>query len=292
MLVTNNSNQDYWFGPLHLPAGVGLTLTVDDTSSTSLYLTNDAVADAINNLCQTTLGGSGKITVSSQAQPFPRPTGTPQMLHGDGSPEGLIYAPQGSLYMRRDNTGANSALYAKSTGITINTGWQAISADVLAAPTGTIHLYAAATAPTGWLVCDGSAASRSIYSQLFNLITTTYGVGDGSTTFNLPDLRGRTPVGYAASGGHTDVNALGKNDTTALAYRRPKHRHTPHAHSPNSDSFVTTNSVTFGNPPTGTATWQASGKDTTTATADGGSGSSNDSLDAPAYLVLNYIIKT
>jgi hypothetical protein len=118
MLVTNNTIQDYWFGPLHLLGGVGQTLTVDDTSETSLYLLDDAVADAINNLYN-----SGKIGVSGQAQPFPRPTGVPALLHGDGSPEGLVFAPQGSVYLRRDGTGANS-LYTKTTGVTINTGWE------------------------------------------------------------------------------------------------------------------------------------------------------------------------
>lgn len=125
MLVTNETSQDYWFGPLHLPAGVGQTLTVDDTSETSLYLTSDAVADAINNLY-----ASGKITVTSAASPFPRPTGVPQLLHGDGTPEGLVYAPQGSLYMRRDSTNASSSVYSKTTGTTISTGWQALSAGV------------------------------------------------------------------------------------------------------------------------------------------------------------------
>lgn len=62
MLVTNQTAQDYWFGPLHLAAGSGQTLTVDDTSATSLYLTDDAVADAIDNLYV-----AGKITVSSAA---------------------------------------------------------------------------------------------------------------------------------------------------------------------------------------------------------------------------------
>ena len=120
MLVTNQTTQDYWFGPLHLLAGVGTQLTVDDTTATSLYLGDDAVADAINNLY-----ASGKITVSSAAAPFPRPTGMPSVLHGDGSPEGLAYAPQGSLYLRRD--GADSwHLYVKSTAVTTSTGWLAI----------------------------------------------------------------------------------------------------------------------------------------------------------------------
>ena len=50
MLVTNQTTQDYWFGPLHLAGSVGQTLTVDDTTATSLYLSNDDVADAINFL--------------------------------------------------------------------------------------------------------------------------------------------------------------------------------------------------------------------------------------------------
>src|SRR5438270_366858 len=99
MIVTNQTTSDIYFGPLHLGAGVGTQLTIDDTSATSLYLTEDAVADAVNNAYN-----ASKITVSSQAQPFPRPTGVPQLLHGDGNPEGLVYAPQGSLYMRRDGS--------------------------------------------------------------------------------------------------------------------------------------------------------------------------------------------
>ena len=120
MLVTNQTTQDIYFGPLHLGAGVGTQLTVDDTSATSLYLLNDSVADALNSFYN-----AGKITVSGQAQPFPRPTGVPQLLHGDGTPEGLVYAPQGSIYMRRDGTGGNT-IYVKTTGVTFNTGWQPV----------------------------------------------------------------------------------------------------------------------------------------------------------------------
>lgn len=93
-------------------------MTVDDTSATSLYLTDDSVADAINFLYQ-----QNKIAVSGAALPFPRPTGTPDFLHGDGSPEGLVYASEGSLFLRRDN--AN--LYQKRTMVHINTGWTQIA---------------------------------------------------------------------------------------------------------------------------------------------------------------------
>ena len=69
------------------------------------------------------------------------------------------------------------------------------------APIGCILAYAGAAAPTGWVFCDGSAISRVDYATLFTAISTSFGVGDGSTTFNVPDLRGRVPVGGEAMGG-------------------------------------------------------------------------------------------
>ena len=62
-------------------------------------------------------------------------------------------------------------------------------------PTGAVLAYAGATIPAGFLLCDGRAVSRTTYAALFGVIGTTYGSGDGTTTFNLPDLRGRVPVG-------------------------------------------------------------------------------------------------
>jgi microcystin-dependent protein len=67
-------------------------------------------------------------------------------------------------------------------------------------PLGGILPFAGATAPTGWLLCDGTAVSRVTYKDLFAVVGVTYGVGDGSTTFALPDLRQRFPLGKAASG--------------------------------------------------------------------------------------------
>jgi hypothetical protein len=119
MLVTNLTAQDYWFGPLHLAANA-VNFLVEDVLATSLYLSDDSVADALNFLYQ-----QGKISVSGAALPFPRPTGKPDLLHGDGSPEGLVYASEGSLYLRRDRSG----IYKKTTMVHINTGgiWLATS---------------------------------------------------------------------------------------------------------------------------------------------------------------------
>jgi microcystin-dependent protein len=285
VIVTNQTSYDYWFGPLHLPGGLGQQITVDDTSETSLYLLDDNVADAINNLA-----ASGRVTVTSAAPIFPRATGTPTVLHGDGSPEGMVYAPQGSLYMRRDGSQYNAGiLYLKASGVASSTGWLDLATAVgnVAAPTGTVVSFGGASAPEGWLICDGSAVSRTLYATLYGVIQDTYGNGDGSTTFNLPDLRGRVAVGWAASGGHPDVSTRGNSEEIAVAYRRPKHRHSPHFHSTHAIALYST----------GSGSGFASGGDGPpnnypTDSTDGGSGNSNDSLDAPAWLVLNHIIKT
>ena len=68
-------------------------------------------------------------------------------------------------------------------------------------PAGILVPFAGSTAPDGWLLCDGSAVSRTTYSSLFAVIAATYGAGDGSTTFGLPDLRGRMAVGLDNMGG-------------------------------------------------------------------------------------------
>lgn len=87
---------------------------------------------------------------------------------------------------------------------------------------GDIKATGRAAAPSGWLMCDGAAVSRTTYSDLFAAIGTAYGAGDGSTSFNLPDLRGRMPVG---KGTHADVDALGENEGSGVGERRPKHFH-------------------------------------------------------------------
>jgi microcystin-dependent protein len=78
-------------------------------------------------------------------------------------------------------------------------------------PTGSMTMWSTGTAPTGWLLCDGAAVSRTTYADLFAVISTTYGTGNGSTTFNVPNLENRVPIGagglysLAATGGSRDA---------------------------------------------------------------------------------------
>lgn len=68
-------------------------------------------------------------------------------------------------------------------------------------PAGTVVSYAGSTAPSGWLLCFGQAVNRTTFSDLFSVIGTTYGAGDGATTFNVPDCRGRVDAGKDDMGG-------------------------------------------------------------------------------------------
>lgn len=86
-------------------------------------------------------------------------------------------------------------------------------------PPGLISPYAGSSAPAGWLLCDGTAVSRTTYASLFSITSTTYGTGDGSTTFNLPDLRGRGSVGSGTGSKAITLpgTAIGSNQITVTA---------------------------------------------------------------------------
>lgn len=180
-------------------------------------------------------------------------------------------------------------------------------------PVGVIEAFAGVNAPAGWLFCDGSAVSRIQYPELFSALGTTYGSGDGSTTFNLPDLRGRMPVG---KGTHSDVSTLGNNEGASLANRRPKHQHTVYFSDPGhghlmygtqgnygtENGFPHTGRVVFsrsGGPGEGNGynfpDWALYGRVGTTGinikVNPENASSSTSPSDAPPYLVVNYIIK-
>lgn len=95
---------------------------------------------------------------------------------------------------------------------------------------GFIQAYAGGTAPTGWLLCDGAAVSRTTYAALFAICGTTYGPGDGTNTFNLPDLAGRFPFG--ADGPHPRGSVSGVEQITLTQANLPAHVHTiAHTHA-------------------------------------------------------------
>ena len=95
-------------------------------------------------------------------------------------------------------------------------------------PVGGLMPYAGATSPEGWLLCDGSAINRTTYANLYALIGTTYGSGDGTTTFNVPDMRSRMPMGAGAGTGLTSraLAATGGAESVVIASGNlPTHVH-------------------------------------------------------------------
>ena len=124
---------------------------------------------------------------------------------GGGDHEELTQAQYDALTPEEKN---NGTVYFVPEG----NSEQAIVFDLV--PIGSIQAYGGSTAPSGWLMCDGSAVSRTTYAELYSVIGTTYGTGDGSTTFNLPDLRGRVAQG---AGTLDNINyALGATKNAGL----------------------------------------------------------------------------
>jgi microcystin-dependent protein len=140
----------------------------------------------------------------------------------------------------------------------------AISA-MITVPTGTILSLAQATTPTGYLLCDGSAVSRTTYSNLFAAIGTTYGAGNGTTTFNLPDLRGVFIRGLDLSKGYDPSRAIGTYQVDGFGSHIHSITDPTHAHAPLAGSnFITSpgnwngSTGSYGNYNGGTTTASAS----------------------------------
>lgn len=103
----------------------------------------------------------------------------------------------------------------------------------IGAPVGKVDMLAGGSVPIGWLLCNGQAVSRTTYAALFAQIGETWGDGDGSTTFNVPDFRGRVPRGVAASG---------TGDAVGETFGADTHTHTGPSHSHSNPNTSTTGS--------------------------------------------------
>lgn len=113
----------------------------------------------------------------------------------------------------------NASFYQNVTitgGLTVAGALNVQGANVSATSAGIVTAFAGAVAPTGYLLCNGQAVSRTAYSRLFGVIGTSYGAGDGSTTFNVPDLRGEFVRGLDAGRGVDAGRTLGGEQLDAM----------------------------------------------------------------------------
>tara|TARA_R100001509_G_C4854573_1_gene211242 strand:- start:242 stop:1159 length:918 start_codon:yes stop_codon:yes gene_type:complete len=122
-------------------------------------------------------------------------------------------------------------------------------------PAGSIFTFASTTVPSGYLECNGAAVSRSTYATLFAAISTTFGVGDGSATFNLPDLRGQFVRGWAnnATGTGDDGRSFGSSQADqnkthghTASVTDPGHRHVTKGHGTQDDGGSNVTGSTSG----------------------------------------------
>lgn len=121
-------------------------------------------------------------------------------------------ATDSSGFLTPSATTATELGYVNGVTSSIQTQINAISA--VTVPSGVMVDFGGIAAPTGWLLCDGSAVSRTTYANLFTAIGVVWGSGDGSTTFNLPNMTRRIGMGSGGSGSGTIGNAVGNTGGT------------------------------------------------------------------------------
>lgn len=167
-----------------------------------------------------------------------------------------------------------------------------LSKQPLDLPPATVHAYAGATAPEGWAMCDGSEVSRTEYAALFAAVGTTYGVGDGLDTFNLPDMRGQflralDDMGTAQGAAGVDVDGTARTVGQTQAQATESHRHNDGY--PRANGFSYTNSL-YGSFTGGTVSTSSQANGTYTGryayTSDYGGTETR-----PRNMAVNYIIK-
>lgn len=166
----------------------------------------------------------------------------------------------------------------------------AMGAAALVSPSGELKMWSTASAPTGFLLCSGAAVSRTIYSALFAVIGTTFGAGDGTTTFNVPNFNNRMPIGagdlYAvgATGGSKDAIVVSHSHTATVT--DPGHYHNL--------PYNTTGSGGGGGGPDvlGGSGMYTNSASTGISVSNSTTGSSGTGANLPPYLGVYFIIKT
>lgn len=216
---------------------------------------------------------------------------------------------------------ANVTPSIANTQITGTFNYNQLNSDVTTTlvPTGVVHMWPASIAPTGFLLCDGAAVSRTTYNSLYVLIGVTFGAGNGSTTFNLPNFLNRFPIG-AGTGGTYAVGATGGSaDAVSVSHTHSfsgtssgqsvTHSHTVtdpgHTHGPalvgqtnvggsgTGNQLVGNGVINVPTATTGISLGNASVDHTHTYSGTtASSGVSGTNLNLPPYLGINFIIKT
>lgn len=272
------------------------------TTTTALNITTDttgALAIQTSGVNAISISSSQVVTLTNALLPASGGTGITSLGTGVatflGTPSSANLAAAVT-----DETGSGSLVFSVSPALTgtptaptaaagTNTTQIATTAFVLSngAPTGGILMWGTGTAPSGWLLCNGAAVSRSTYAALFAVIGTTFGVGDTTTTFNLPDYTNRMPYGttLASTGGSADAVVVSHTHTATVT--DPGHTHTYQGsnYQPNNAAGSVPDWI-------GSSTMTTNSNTTGITVANSTEGVSGTNANLPPYLGINFIIKT
>ncbi|MBP2657164.1 MAG: Tail Collar domain protein [Firmicutes bacterium] len=255
-------------------AATSATDAANSATAASTSETNSATSES--NAATSTTRASSSATAASTSETNSATSATSAASSAESA---STYATNAANSATAAATSATAAATSESNAADSATAAaaNAASAGTAANPTGVILPYGGSSAPDGYLLCDGSTLSRTTYANLYDVVGTTYGTGDGSTTFALPDLQDKFVLGkgdtystLAATGGETEH--------TLTTDEMPSHHHT----------------ITGGTSGTaGYVTMESDGNSASTESSNGtnytGGGEAHNNM--PPYIVLNYIIK-
>jgi microcystin-dependent protein len=249
-LVDNNSDLVSYAGTLNTSGGGAITLNATGKQDLTTFYQRDGDSIIVHFNLRNGTGGGATGTAGTVRVGLPtgvvvdttKMTSNTSMtltLNGSVNIFSTNYLAQtfakmqnasdGYFTISKSGSGSDYAVSDLAASVAIQgwvrfpvSGWtsqNAVRADVTALqPAGEIMPFAGGTCPTGWLAADGSAVSRTTYSQLFGRIASNYGSGDGSTTFNLPDLRWQFLRGQGAAISVTGTGSASSNNATFTAH--------------------------------------------------------------------------
>jgi microcystin-dependent protein len=259
----------------------GYAITIGASSGSVITIPNGVTAQVYTdgtNFYSAQTGSAGNFTVNG--------TLTASGVTDTGSLSAASLSVSGASTFSTSPTMPTATSTDNSTKGATTAFVQTAVGSIVTTLTGTIQMWPTTSAPSGYLNCDGTAVSRTTYSALYAVVGTTFGVGDGSTTFNLPNYTNRMPYGttIGATGGSADAIVVSHTHTATVT--DPSHSHT----------FNVNNSGTSygGGPviPGSGSTYGTNAATTGITVSNSTTGSSGTNANLPPYLGINFIIKT